>query len=69
MNLKKNIMKNLYKLLPPLLSLLVIYLLGVFYATSFDITRWTEGTRLTVCVFGGVTFAIIMLFSEIGFEE
>lgn len=32
-------------------SFFVLYLLGVFYTTSFNITEWTPGTRFAVILF------------------
>lgn len=46
-----------------LLAFLVAYLMGAFYAISFDITMWTDRTCQLVAVFGGMAsvFAFVAM--------
>jgi hypothetical protein len=41
-------------------ALIFSYLLGCFYSLHFDISLWTEETRVTVLFFG-VTFSFILV--------
>ena len=45
----------------------VMYLLGAFYAASFNIAEWGEGTRLLVTIFGGGLGFVVAVF--VSFEK
>jgi len=45
-----------------LFAFFVVYLLGAFVATSFDVTEWNAIGRFAVALFGG--FASLLFFVE-----
>lgn len=40
--------------------LLLMYLLGSFYHTTFDVSKWSEESRFVI---GAITFALIMVIA------
>jgi uncharacterized membrane-anchored protein YitT (DUF2179 family) len=59
-------MKNIFKAtLYGLLTFLFFYLLGAFFSTSIDISKWEIDTRFIVALFGGTFSGIVMIVSII----
>ena len=41
----------------------LFYLLGSFFSVSFDISKWTDGTRFIICYFGGFISMLCLIIS------
>jgi hypothetical protein len=55
-------MKNILKsTLYGLLTFAFFYLLGAFFSTSIDISKWSADTRFTVALFGGMFSGIVII--------
>jgi hypothetical protein len=39
------------------------YIIGVFYSTAFDISKWSAETRFVISLFGGLTSFICIITS------
>lgn len=37
------------------------YIIGAFYSTTFDITKWSVETRAVISMFGGLTSFVSMI--------
>lgn len=55
-------MKNIkYRILIGLCVFLYIYLMSSFFESSFNIKDWSEATRFTTSLFGGILTIILPL--------
>jgi hypothetical protein len=55
-------MKNILKsTLYGLLTFAFFYLLGAFFSTSIDISKWSTDTRFTVALVGGMFSGIVII--------
>lgn len=48
-----------------ILSFLILYLLGAFYSTSFNIVKWEEGCRFGVVILTGFAVLIIIMQNKL----
>lgn len=39
----------------------LLYIIGAFYSTTFDISKWTLETRAVISMFGGLTSFVIII--------
>lgn len=37
------------------------YIIGAFYSTTFDITKWSVETRAVISMFGGITSFVAII--------
>jgi VIT1/CCC1 family predicted Fe2+/Mn2+ transporter len=62
-NLKQNKMKQIIKMIIiGSITFTLVYLLGSFYNTTFNITKWSEESRFVISLFGGM-FSLVSIIS------